>query len=163
VSSPFVDVTGFGVDVGAAYVFARSGTSWSQETKLFPALSQQSSFFSLNSVAISGNTAVVGAQAADTAAGVDTGEVTVFVRQAPGNWTGEATLVADDAASGDAFGASVSISGNTLVAGAPFDDTDAGIDAGSAYVFDRSGTTWTESQKLAPDDAAASDSFGNAV
>src|SRR5262249_8971012 len=129
IASPFTDEPGFGVDVGAAYVFARSGTNWSQETKLFPAVSQQNGFFSLNSVAISGNTAVVGAQAADTAAGVDAGEVTVFVRQAPGSWTREATLVAGDAASGDAFGAAVSISGDTLVVGAPFDDTDAGIDA----------------------------------
>jgi FG-GAP repeat len=163
IASPFIDVTGFGSDVGAAYVFARSGTGWSQETKLFPALSQQSGFFSLNSVAISGNTAAVGSQAADTSAGVDVGEVTVFVRQAAGSWTREATLVASDAASGDAFGAGVSISGNTLVVGAPFDDTDAGIDAGSAYVFDRSGTTWTQSQKLTAADAAPSDSFGNAV
>ncbi|HZF38328.1 MAG TPA: hypothetical protein VE715_05875, partial [Blastocatellia bacterium] len=82
IASPFTDDAGVGVDVGAAYVFARSGTSWSQETKLFPAAPQENGFFSLNSVAISGNTAVVGDQAADTSAGVDAGEVTVFVRLA---------------------------------------------------------------------------------
>ncbi|HEY9435845.1 MAG TPA: FG-GAP repeat protein, partial [Blastocatellia bacterium] len=111
ISSPFSDNPGGGVDAGAAYVFGRSGTSWSQETKLLPAAPQESGFFGLNSVAISGNTAVVGEQAADTPAGADAGEVTVFGRLAPGNWTREATLRASDAAAGDIFGSRVAISG----------------------------------------------------
>src|SRR5262249_61358572 len=86
-----------------------------------PAAPRENGFFGLNSVAISGNTAVVGEQAADTSAGADAGEVTVFVRQAVGNWTREATLTASDAASGDIFGSRVAISGDTLVVGAPFD------------------------------------------
>jgi hypothetical protein len=163
IASPFSNNPGVGADVGAAYVFARSGTSWSQETKLFPAVSEENGFFSLNSVAISGNTVAVGAQADDTAAGADAGEVTVFIRLAVGNWTREATLTAFDAAAGDIFGARVAISGDTLVVGAPFDDTAAGADAGSAYVFNRSGTTWTQQQKLTAGDAAAGDGFGNAV
>src|SRR5262249_51337035 len=129
---------------------------------------------SLNSVAISGNTVVVGSQAADTAAGADAGEVTVFVRVAVGNWTREATLTAGDAASGDIFGAGVAISGATLVGGAAFDDTAAvlgplsdgaaaGADAGSAYIFNRTGTTWTQQQKPSADDATAGEGFGNAV
>jgi FG-GAP repeat protein len=163
IAAPFTDSAESGADVGAAYVFARSGTSWSQEIKLFPAVPQENGFFSLNSVAISGATVVVGDQASDTAAGADVGEVTVFVRQAAGSWTREATLAAGDAAAGDIFGAGVSISGDTLVVGAPFDDTAAGADAGSAYVFSRSGTTWTQRQKLSASDAAAGDGFGNAV
>src|SRR5262249_33253417 len=163
IASLFTDAPGVGVDVGNAYVSARNGTSGSQETKLFPAVSQENGFFSLNSVAISGNTVVVGSQAADTAAGADAGEVTVFVRVAVGNWTREATLTAGDAASGDIFGAGVAIRGDTLVVGAPFDDTAAGADAGSAYIFNRSGTTWTQQQKLTADDATAGEGFGNAV
>src|SRR5262249_61078411 len=52
IAAPFTDNPGVAADVGNAYVFARSGTSWSQEIKLFPAVSQENGFFSLNSVAI---------------------------------------------------------------------------------------------------------------
>ena len=57
----------------------------------------------------------------------------------------------------------MAISGDTIVVGAPLDDTPAGTDAGSAYVFVRSGTTWTEQQKLVASDAAAIDGYGYTV
>src|SRR5215813_12428112 len=75
----------------------------------------------------------------------------------------QAKLTADDAAEGDNFGASVSIDGDTAVIGAPNDDTDAGIDAGSAYVFVRSGTSWSLQAKLTGSLAQAGDIFGSAV
>src|SRR5205809_820060 len=59
------------------------------------------------------------------------------------------------------FGSSVSVSGDTVVAGSPLDDTTAGLEAGSAYVFVRSGTTWTVQQRLLAPDGAASDWFGS--
>ncbi|HXG63632.1 MAG TPA: hypothetical protein VNO70_00905 [Blastocatellia bacterium] len=71
----------------------------------------------------------------------------------------ETKLTASDAASSDAFGFSVAISGDTVVVGAPFDETIAG----SAYVFVRSGSMWTEQSKLTASDAAEGDAFGNSV
>ena len=71
----------------------------------------------------------------------------------------DAKLTASDAAAGDFFGASVAISGDTIVVGAHLND-DAGSDSGSAYVFTRSGTIWTEQAKLTASDAAAGDFFG---
>src|SRR5207247_2582238 len=68
-----------------------------------------------------------------------------------------------DAAANDVFGSSVSISGDTVVVGAPWAHTAAGAYAGAAYVFLRSGITWTEQQKLTPSDAAAGDFFGSAL
>src|SRR5262249_24538194 len=75
----------------------------------------------------------------------------------------QAKLTAGDAAEADSFGASVAIDGDTAVIGAPNDDTPAGIDAGSAYVFVRSGTSWSQQAKLTGGSAQAGDLFGSAV
>jgi len=61
------------------------------------------------------------------------------------------------------FGTSVAISGDFAVVGAPFDDTAAGADAGAAYVFRRSGTTWTREAMLTGADTASGDQFGTSV
>jgi FG-GAP repeat len=71
-------------------------------------------------------------------------------------------LIATDGASGDEFGVSVSVSGDTAVVGAPHHDSPA-FQSGSAYVFVRSGTTWTEEDKLAATDGAMDDHFGESV
>lgn len=112
------------------------------------------------SVAVSGDTAVVGAYQGDHA-GINSGVAYVFVNTA-GAWTQQAKLVASDAALDDFFGIFVAIAGDTIVVGATQDD-DAGTGSGSAYVFTRSGTTWTQQAKLAPSDAAANDQFGTSV
>jgi hypothetical protein len=74
----------------------------------------------------------------------------------------EAKLVASDGTRRDRFGWSVSICGDTALMGAYTDD-DAGISAGSAYVFDRTGSAWTETTKLIASDAAGSEDFGYSV
>ena len=86
----------------------------------------------------------------------------MFVRSGT-TWTEQQKLLASDGAAGDYFGFSVSVSGDTVVVGASLDDTPGGVDAGSAYVFVRSGTTWTEQQKLLASDGAAGDDFGYSV
>jgi len=68
-----------------------------------------------------------------------------------------------DAAVGDGFGFAVALAGNTALVGARFDDTAAGTDAGSAYVFVRSGTIWSLEAKLTAGDGAAEDQFGCSV
>jgi uncharacterized repeat protein (TIGR01451 family) len=75
----------------------------------------------------------------------------------------ETKLTASDGAGIDRFGWSVAISGDTVVVGAPLDDTAAGFDVGSAYVFVRSGSVWSEQAKLTASDAAAFDRFGWSV
>jgi hypothetical protein len=85
----------------------------------------------------------------------------VFVRSGA-TWTQQAKLTAADADAGDNFGFSVAISGDTALVGADGDD-DAGLSSGSAYVFVRSGTTWSEQAKLTASDAAAGDNFGFSV
>ena len=112
-------------------------------------------------MAISGETIVAGAFD-DTPAGVDAGSAYVFVRSADA-WTEQQKLTASDAAAGDLFGYSVAVSGDTVVAGAPVDDSPAGTYTGSAYVFVRSAATWTQQQKLTASDAASDDRFGASV
>jgi len=113
-----------------------------------------------NAVAIGGNTMVVGARFDGTTAS-QAGAAYVYVLG--GNtWTQQAVLLAPDGAVADKFGYSVAISENTIVVGAYNDDSPLS-NAGSAYVFVRSGTVWTFQQKLTASDATADDQFGVSV
>ena len=76
--------------------------------------------------------------------------------------TEDAKLTASDAAAGDAFGRSVAVSGDTVVVGSN-SDGGAGFNSGSAYVFTRSGTTWSQQAKLTASDGAFFDQFGFSV
>jgi len=149
-----------GEDAGAAYVFVRTGTTWSQQAKLTASDAAALHSFGL-SVAVLEDTIVVGAPS-HGGGGTNAGAAYVFVRSGT-LWTEQAQLLALDAEAGDVFGLSVSISHDDLVAvGAPLDD-DVAADAGSAYVFERSGTTWTQDVKLLPSDGLAEDLFGKSV
>jgi hypothetical protein len=114
------------------------------------------------SVAVSGDTALVGAWV-DTHSGVFfAGSAYVFVRSGT-TWSLQQKLTAPDAAPHDAFGLSVAVSGDTALVGAYQDDHSGFGDEGSAYVFVRSGTTWSLQQKLTAPDAAQLDYFGKSV
>lgn len=114
------------------------------------------------SVALDGDTMIVGAALDDGTRGIDQGAVYVYVRSGLG-WVQQAKLFAADGAVGDQFGASVAISGDTVVIGAPSDDLTGGKDHGSAYVFVRTGTTWKQQAKLTMTDAKPVDNFGTSV
>ena len=116
------------------------------------------------SVAVSGDTLVVGAPAGvGLPPGSNAGSAYVFVRTG-GVWAHQQTLVPSDAAGGDQFGVSVAIDGDTLVVGANNDDGPAGPDQGSAYVFERTGGVWTEQlPKLVAPDAETNDFFGGSL
>jgi FG-GAP repeat len=144
---------------GSAYVFVRSGLTWTQEAKLTADDGAVGDRFG-DSVAISGDTIVVGAEF-DDGVGDASGSAYVFVRSGT-NWSEQEKLTASDAAAGDRFGKSIAFSGDTIVVGAAFDD-DSGASSGSAYVFVRSGTNWSEQEKLTASDAAAGDGFGHSV
>jgi len=155
------DDVGANGDQGSAYVFVRSGVTWSQQAKLVAADGSANDSFGY-SVAVSGNTVVVGAYIDNVGANVDQGSAYVFVRSGV-TWTQQAQLVAADGAAGDTFGRSVAIGGDTVVVGAFQDDVGANPNQGSAYVFVRSGVTWTLQQKLTAADGAVSDLFGISV
>jgi len=141
---------------GSAYVFVRSGTTWSQQDELKAGDGAALDFFG-RSVSISGDTVAVGAYWDDA----KKGSAYVFLRSGT-SWSQQAKLTASDGAADDLFGVSVSISGDTVVVGAHENDDD-GTSSGSAYVFERTGTSWSEEQKLTADDGAAYDYFGISV
>jgi len=109
-------------------------------------------------VALDGDTLVVGAPCANWGQG----SVYVFTRNGA-TWTQQQKLIADDGAAGDSFGSTVTLDGDTLAVGAEWDGIGANAYQGSAYVFTRSGATWTQQQKLIADDGAYGDNFGTAV
>jgi len=118
-----------------------------EPVKLAPDLPGSSYFGS--SVALSGDTVLVGAPE-DNAPETESGSAIVYIAADGGGWQEQAKLVADDATSGDNFGDSVALDGDTAVVGAPYDRPGGVYDAGSAYVFVRSGSTWTQQAKLVP-------------
>ncbi len=148
-------------DVGSAYVFTRSGTVWTQQAKLIAGDGAQYDEFGI-SVALSGDTALVGSLRGDTPTAMDAGSVYVFARNGA-VWTLQTKLTASDGTQNEQFGSSLGLSGDTALVGALADDTPAGPDAGSAFVFTRSGTAWTQQARLTADDGAAGDLFGNSV
>jgi hypothetical protein len=171
------------VQSGAAYVFVRNGTVWTQQAYLKASNNQYFAGFGY-SVSISGDTIVVGAYTEYTnATGVNgpqnntdapfSGAAYVFVRDGI-TWTQQAYLKASNAELYDYFGTSVSISGDTIVVGANEEDSSAtgvngdqnsndAINAGAAYVFVRAGTTWTQQAYLKASNTGAGDQFGVSV
>jgi N-acetylglucosamine kinase-like BadF-type ATPase len=148
---------------GAAYIFTRSGTTWTQQQKIQASDKEQVDRFGY-SVFISsdGNTAIVGAHGEDTGA-TSAGAAYIFTRSGT-TWTQQAKIQASDKEANDQFGYSVSISGggNIAVVGAYLEDT-GGDRAGAAYIFTRSGTTWTQQQKIQASNLEGGDEFGWSV
>lgn len=158
---------------GAAYVFVRNGTTWSQEAYLKAPIPQASANFG-ESVAIDGETLVVGIPGEITLPMTRTGAASVFTRSGT-TWSEQAHLTASNLGIGDHFGAAVAISGETLVVGAPDEDSAAsGVDgdqndnsasgSGAAYVFVRAGVSWSQEAYLkAIRPATVGDNFGTSV
>jgi hypothetical protein len=147
------------VNSGSAYIFKREGTNWSEQAKLTASDGVSGHHFG-NSVSISGDYAIVGAPYNDDN-GSQSGSAYIFKRDGT-NWPQQDKLLAADGAVSDYFGYSVSISGDYAIVGACGDD-DSGTVSGSAYIFKRDGTNWSEQAKLLASDGAAHDYFGLSV
>ena len=163
---------------GAAYVFTRTSGVWSQHAYLKASNTEAHDLFG-GSVAISEDTVVVGASAEDShATGVngnqadnsshDSGAAYVFTRTS-GVWSQQAYLKASNTGAGgqfsELFGRSAAISGDTVVVGAPFEDSIASgaVDSGAAYVFVRSTGLWSQQAYLKASNIGAGDQFGDSV
>jgi hypothetical protein len=144
---------------GSAYIFIRSGTTWTQQAKLLASDGGGGDYFG-SSVSLDGDTALIGAKY-NNDNGTNSGSAYVFTRSGT-NWTQQAKLLASDGGGGDYFGSSVSLDGDTALIGAERDD-DNETDSGSAYVFTCSGTNWTQQVKLTASDGEGGDHFGFSV
>ena len=149
-----VGALGHNNKTGAAYIFKRSGTTWSQAEKLTASDGEPEDCFG-GSVSISGDYALIGAPNDDNVKG----SAYVFKRDGT-SWTEEAKLVASFRLPLDWFGGSVSIDDDFALIGA-WEYLRYGT--GSAYVFKRSGTAWSNGEKLTASDGAFGDFFSASV
>ncbi|MFW5444007.1 MAG: FG-GAP repeat protein, partial [Methylococcaceae bacterium] len=170
-------------DSGAAYVFIRRGSTWVQQAYLKASNTESGDLFGI-SVAISGDTVVVGAEGEKSnSSGVNgnqnnnsiksAGAAYVFTRRG-GTWAQQAYLKSSNPDANDLFGNTVAISGESLVIGALLEDSNStGLngnkndnsakDSGAAYVFIRSGSTWTQQAYLKASNTDAGDIFSSSV
>ena len=147
-----------GSAAGAAYIFKKNGTSWTQTAKLMasdPNTNDQFGEF----CEISGDYAIVGNYQED-AGGTNAGAAYIYKRDTGAEtWTQQAKLMASNAGSSDFFGRGVSIDGDYAIVGAPYEDT-GGDGAGAAYIFKRSGASWSQQAIILASDAASADEYG---
>ena len=158
-------IVGDNGDVESAYIFVRSDSSWTLQQKVVPFDyddSMPSGKFG-NSVAIHGNTAVVGAYRDDTSNEMDSGSVYVYARSGT-IWTHEDKIIPSDVASMEQFGQSLALVDGTLIVGAQSNVNDV-YRVGSARVYERAGNSknWKLQQMLSASDASRQDCFGAAL
>ncbi len=148
---------------GSVYVFVEGGGGvYTQQVKISIPSGANGDSFGF-SVAIEGNT-LVGGATQYTPIPAQPAYGAAYVYEFNGStWVSQGRIVASDGASVDRFGYSVAVSNGIVAVGAREDDTTAGPDAGSAYIFTRSGTTWTQQQKIAPTDTFNGDRFGGSI
>ncbi len=156
----YTDDNGALTDNGSAYVFTGSGANWTQQAKLVGSGGNLFELFGF-SVAVKGDSAAIGAPFNGPGAN-EQGAVYIFTRSGS-IWTQQQTLTATPFAEFDHFGDSVSISGDTVIGGALSFDANGNFNQGAAYVFTRSGATWTQQAQLLANDGAANDRFGISV
>ena len=152
-----------GKDSGSAYVFTYDGANWQQSAKLSASDAVGWDNFGY-SVAIDGDVIVVGANLEDVN-GINSGAAYLFEKPA-GGWvttTETAKLSAGDGEENDEFGKSVAVSGTTAVVGAHYDLVAETGGQGSAYVFSKSGSAWSQVAKLTATDGEWADRLGISV
>jgi hypothetical protein len=131
----------------SAYVFVRSGADWVFQAKL-NAADGSGNYFG-QSVDIDGDTVVVGSPRSTVNGVTFRGAAYVFTRNGS-TWTQQQKITSSDGIENDLFAEKVAVRGNMLCAGSFYSHAGGEFQAGAAYVFLRSGNTWTETQKFAP-------------
>jgi hypothetical protein len=144
-----LDDTPAGAAAGSVYVFVRNLNGWMLEAKLNASDGKMGDQFGA-SVAIGGNTIVVGAWSHDVGSAANNGAAYVFVRTASDAWTQQAKLLPSDGRRYAEFGRSVAINGETAVVGAPGQVTKLDSNSGAAYVFVRGPGGWRQETRLTP-------------
>ena len=144
---------------GSVYVFDRQADGkWLEDSKLFAVDGQAFDCFG-RSVSLDGDRLAIGADEEDDNGG-DSGSAYVFERDTDGRWLEASKLLPPDGQPDARFGFSVSLDGDALAIGAPDDDNSGGLNAGSAYTFERDAEGWSEASKILPLDGENFDAFG---
>jgi hypothetical protein len=136
------------------YVFTRTDEIWTEHTRLLASAGSPDSAFG-RCLGLDGDTAIIGTRS---------GVAYVFTHDG-GTWTQQAILQASDGLPAPGFGKSVAISGDTVLVGSPIGDSGPPPppDIGSALVFTRAGSAWSQQARLEAPDGCPYDSFGRAL
>jgi len=148
-----------GQNAGLVYVYVHGTTGWSQQQAFSGSLVNPGDAFG-GSVAMDGDTAVIGARLDDTY-GNNSGAAYVMKR-GTSFWGEQSRLLAPNAAANDQFGTSVDVVGNLAVVSSPAANQN-GVNSGAVYVFERSGNTWGAGEELPPVGTTWFDSFGQSI
>jgi hypothetical protein len=154
--------SGGSFDGGAAYHYAFAGGAWTQLQRLIPGDGMAFDYFS-RSLALDGDTLVVGAYSDNHMNAANGGSAYVFRRGATGAFALAQKLIPADNGSNDLFGWSVALLGGELVVGAPGDTLSGAFEAGSAYVFADTPTGFAFVEKLLSPDLQAGARFGSSA
>ncbi len=149
------------VSQGAAYVYTEANGTWSQTAELTASDGAQGNFFGW-SVAVSGATALVGADSRTVGGNTSQGAAYVYT-EANGAWSQTAELTASDGATSDYFGSSVALNGPTALVGAPGHTVNGNVSQGAAYVYTETNGTWSQTAELTASDGATNNDFGSSV
>ena len=148
---------------GAAYVFEKNATSWSQTAKLSPSDGAIHDYFG-QSVSARANRVLVGAHMADPGGVSAAGAAYIFEKSGNGTWLEKTKLVPSDSLANGHYGVSVSLDGDLAMVGASGSNNANGVPTGAAYLIGRTESdTWVQITKLTPDDGVANDQFGRSV
>lgn len=158
VGAPLADLNGK-EDCGAAYIFKREGSGWRRQAKLSAGTGLPWDYFG-SSVAISGDTVIVGASYAEVDGLYTAGAAYIFKRQNE-SWVEQARLSSTNPAAGEYFGHSVAISGNHAMVGV--DTSNDNLYNPKVYIYHFDGTTWIPRAQLSPSDPESYWHFGNSV
>jgi len=159
VGAPFDDVGG-NMDQGSAYVFINTGTTWVQQTKLTASDGAALDYFG-RKVSIHGNYAVISAPQSYTTAS-NQGSAYIFMKSGT-SWIQQAILTASDGDENAFFGYGAFMFEDYVIIGSPGKKVGPNSNQGSAYVFQRNGSTWTQQAILLAADGNAEDFFGTSV
>jgi len=170
-------------DSGAVYLFTRTGTAWNQQAYVKAPNTRAGALFG-SSLVLSGDTLAVGSPKESSAAtGIDGNDAdttapaagAVYVYNRTGNaWSKQAYIKASNARAGAAFGSSVALSADTLAVGSPKESSGAlgingngadssALEAGAAYVYARTGSTWSQQAYVKASNTNIGYAFGASV
>jgi len=149
------------VDLGAAYIYRRLGSTWSLEQIMADPDGEQSDFLG-TAVDISSTYAIAGASGDDTDAEVNVGSAIIYMRSGS-SWSFDSKVMAIDGSALDQFGSAVSVDGSTAVISSSLHDVGTVSNQGAAYIFAYDGESWQQRSKLVASNGAANDRFGRSV
>jgi len=161
-STIVIGARGHNSNQGAAYVFTKSGSTWSQTQELTGSDGAVNDYFGgSTTISSDGSTIVIGADEHKVGSNASQGTACVYTKSGS-TWSQVQELTSSDGAADDLFGISTTISsdGSTIVVGANGHKVGSNASQGAAYVFTKSGSTWSQVQELTSSDGAANDEFG---